>query len=247
MLNRLLATSVTTPDGTGDVYHSYTYTKTGAMASMDNISYTYDDLGRLIQETEGNITKEYGYDAAGNRISFVLKQGSNIIIDNSYTYDNMNRLITETTVTRDVTEITSYYYDYNGNQIYRGTEILEPVDGASTEGLGIYVSGQDADSGIATINEYDGLNRLIRTTVGDKTITYAYNGDGLRTEKTVNSATTKHIWDGNQIVLETDGTGIVKGRFIRGINLIYADDGAGSNHFQYLIDIFIYKAYNIIK
>ncbi|HHW30538.1 MAG TPA: hypothetical protein GXX20_02515 [Clostridiaceae bacterium] len=70
--------------------------------------------------------------------------------------------------------------------------------------------------------------------MGDKTITYAYNGDGLRTEKVVNDVITKHIWDGNQIVLERDGTGIVKGRFIRGINLICADDGADSNEKWYL-------------
>ena len=51
-------------------------------------------------------------------------------------------------------------------------------------------------------NEYDGFNRLTGVTSGVTTAAYTYDSDGLRTSKTVNGVTTKHVWDGDQIVLE---------------------------------------------
>ena len=40
----------------------------------------------------------------------------------------------------------------------------------------------------------------------------------------MNGVTTKHIWDGDQIALDLDGASAVKGKYIRGINLIAAED-----------------------
>ncbi len=80
-----------------------------------------------------------------------------------------------------------------------------------------------------TLYGYDGFNQLTKTTTGDATVTYTYNGDGLRTSKTVNGNTISHIWDGDQIALELDGAGAVANKYVRGINLIYSEDGAGAN------------------
>ena len=63
---------------------------------------------------------------------------------------------------------------------------------------------------------------------------YFYNSDGLRISKKVNGNTTNHVWDGDQMVLETDGAGNVTNKYIRGINLIYSEDsGANRRYFLY--------------
>ncbi|WP_133051143.1 RHS repeat-associated core domain-containing protein, partial [Ruminiclostridium hungatei] len=84
-----------------------------------------------------------------------------------------------------------------------------------------------------TINEYDGLNQLVKVTEGSNTYSYTYNWDGLRASKTVNGVTTNHIWDGDQMVLETDGAGNATEKYIRGINLIYSGEGANRRYFLY--------------
>ncbi|WP_133051129.1 RHS repeat-associated core domain-containing protein [Ruminiclostridium hungatei] len=70
---------------------------------------------------------------------------------------------------------------------------------------------------------------MIKTSTGDITAEYAYDGNGLRTSKNINGTVTNHIWDGSQIILETSGTGEVTSKYVRGINLIYYEDGTGAN------------------
>lgn len=70
--------------------------------------------------------------------------------------------------------------------------------------------------------------------IEDKSITYTYNADGLRTSKTVNGTVTTHIWDGNQIAIELGGTGTLINKYVRGVNLLYAENGSGANKKFYL-------------
>jgi len=70
-------------------------------------------------------------------------------------------------------------------------------------------------------------------TEGNNTYSYTYNWDGLRASKTVNGVTTNHIWDGDQMVLETDAAGNVTNKYVRGINLIYSGEGANRRYFLY--------------
>lgn len=199
--------------------------------------YVYDGHGRLRTEIEkqNDVTissVSYTYDDYNNRTSMTVAGESTT----TYAYDKNNRLITEIKVAGDVTEITRYSYDYNGNQIYKGTETLKPIAQGGTETFALYISGEDAGSEIATFNEYDGLNQLISTTIGEKSIDYAYNADGLRIGKVVNGNKTKHVWSGNQIVMELDGENAIIAQYIRGINLIVSIDGIGANRKYYLFN-----------
>ena len=64
-----------------------------------------------------------------------------------------------------------------------------------------------------------------------KTASYTYNGDGLRMSKTVDGKTTKHIWDGTDIVGDvTDGT-VTK--YIRGLQLISSNNGNNESFYTY--------------
>ena len=40
--------------------------------------------------------------------------------------------------------------------------------------------------------------------------TFTYNGDGQRVQKQDSTGTTKHVWDGQNILLETDGSNIIQ-------------------------------------
>ena len=61
-----------------------------------------------------------------------------------------------------------------------------------------------------TTNTWDGENRLVKVEHDDGTeVEYAYNGDGLRVEKVVDGVdTTKFIYDGNNVLQETDDVGV---------------------------------------
>jgi len=367
-LGRLISTSVTTSDGSGNASHSYSYVMTGMRKGMDGTTYLYDDLGRLLKETEGSIVKEYTYDAANNRKSFILKKGGNIVSSTTYTYDNMNRLyqvlennqlkaaysydengnrktltytngdstiydynlansltiltnkkgssilskydyeyylngnqakksentgkvtnytydglgrllsesvntgdaisytyddsnnrktmtvsgsspsvtsdeynlnnclVSETKTEGTSTYTTNYWYDNNGNQICKSTETIAPVIPSEAETYTAYVAGTNQQATEVTLNKYNGFNQLINTTSGDQIAVYTYNGDGLRTSKTVNGISTNHIWDGDQVAAEVNGAGTITGKYIRGINLLYGSDGAGANQKWYLFN-----------
>jgi YD repeat-containing protein len=121
--------------------YQYTYKLDGNQVSkIDNFGvstvYTYDDLGRLTNETESmptgaaNITdptvtsKSYTFDLANNRSGMVVNtvvtpQGGSPVIDEytvSYANNARNQLISETVQRAGSKEaVTSYLYDLNGN------------------------------------------------------------------------------------------------------------------------------------
>ena len=128
----------------------------------------------------------------------------------------------------EVTEITRYEYDYNGNMTYKGKETIKPEDIDSQETFDAYLAGSKKDSQLA-FYEYNGLNQLFRAMEEGKLIEYAYNAEGLRTNKTVNGVMTVHVWDGNNMVAELDEKGSLIAKYIRGINLIAADNYNGSS------------------
>nr|WP_281418891.1 hypothetical protein [Vallitalea pronyensis] len=128
-------------------------------------SYTYDDLSRLVTETNpGNITKAYTYDAANNRKTFVLKQNGVEKQSLSYTYDKLNRL---QEIKENGQTVATYGYDDNGNR----------------ESL-TYNAG-----GSSTAYQYNLANQLTQITnqkgpAAVSRFTYTYYPDGNRESKT---------------------------------------------------------------
>ena len=59
-----------------------------------------------------------------------------------------------------------------------------------------------------TTNTWDGESRVTKVALPSNIRnTFAYNGDGQRVQKQDNStSTTRHVWDGKNILLETDGS-----------------------------------------
>jgi RHS repeat-associated protein len=94
-----------------------------------------------------------------------------------------------------------------------------------------------------TTNTWDTENRLTRVTLPSGTVnTFTYNGDVQRVQKQDSIGTTKHIWDGQNIFLETDVNNVIQVTYTlepalygdiisqrrSGITSFYLFDGLGS-------------------
>ena len=82
-------------------------------------------------------------------------------------------------------------------------------------------------------NTFDGFNQLTateRVKAGEQTsIRFVYDGDGLRTQKTVKSSTqvTRYLYDRQYVILETDAEDALSVRYVRGINYISRTGATG--------------------
>jgi len=143
---------------------------------------------------------------------------------------------------------TSFRYDNNGNELRRSVEYIALYSKTNPKAYEAAVYNEDTTEPIhavveQTISQYDGFNRLKKTEIikgGVKTaVEYAYNGDGLRVEKTVrrsdkgNTAeTTSYLYDRQHVILETRGSESI--RYARGINYIARIDNTDKlSYFMY--------------
>ena len=62
-----------------------------------------------------------------------------------------------------------------------------------------------------TTNTWDGENRLTQVALPSAIVdSFTYNGDGQRVQKQDSTGTTNHIWDGQNIMLETNSSNIIQ-------------------------------------
>jgi RHS repeat-associated protein len=99
----------------------------------------------------------------------------------TYVYDNAN----QTRRSQDSTGITTYLFDASGN--------LGHSQNASNQ---------------RTTYTWDFENRLVKLALSSGTRnTFAYNGDGMRVQKQDSAGTSNFLWDLQNVLEETDGTG----------------------------------------
>ena len=223
-------TSLATQSGSSQLQsHSYQYYPDGNISEKqstvgtlsEQVSYQYDDAGRLIREQIGNDITAFTYDNYSNRAT--MTNGSTA---NTYTYDANNRLLKTVKTQNNIDEIINYIYDNNGNQIawYKGS--ISPSGGTSSLTLTDETDG--TDYGYYT---YDAFNRLSTYTNGVTNASYTYGADNLRQSKTVDGVTTNYVWNGSNMVLEENSTGINK-YYYGADGIAFADFNGTTNYYQ---------------
>ena len=222
-LGSLLEKKITTPENVETDIETYAYSKIGNRVSMANDDETtssiYDDLGRIITETTGNVVKNYTYDAASNLKTYKLTRASTIEINLSYEYDYKNRL---TTVKDSGTIVASYTYDNNNNLVtttangqitsyaYNLANMLTELDNkrqstsVSKYNYEYYTSGNQYKEismlDGTTTYVYDGLGRLKSETTPNEALSYQYNDNNNRKKLTAtgsNAYVVDYSYDAN--------------------------------------------------
>ena len=128
----------------------------------------------------------------------------------TYCYDAVNRLLSENR-TGDGSAETRYTYDADGNLL---TRTVSSADGIAS----------------ATY-QYDLLGQLVLSNEGGIQAAYAYNVQGIRTEKTTSNGWTQYLLDAGNVIGEQTDAGLVT--YLRGVNLILRTDSAGSSYYLF--------------
>ncbi len=214
---------------------TYTYYPTGALKSVTEdgttLTYTYDERGNMLRESDGTIFKNYVYNNANLRSYYQLVVGSTVCGAESYSYN----ILWQLQQVMFAGGLAYYTYDANGNRI--GEEIIpsgvdirthgqfytfdaanrvtsvrtDRYDQTNTlieqyaEHLIYNLDGtlaQEIDRNLGTtVYTYDGAGRLTGESKGTNSTTYAYDAANNRTSMTENGVTTSYTYDANNRLL----------------------------------------------
>ena len=158
------------------------------------LNYNMDRVGNRVSKIEQSGTHQYGCD----NIYQVIQATHPKIPNEQFRYDpvgnRVNAVVDAENCLFEDTEYT-YSYDLNGN-------LIQKVNKANGE---------------KTSYAYDWENRLIRVESPNLIAEYRYDPFGRRIEKNVNGDITRYFYDGANILLEYDGDGNVKSRYIQNL------------------------------
>jgi RHS repeat-associated protein len=147
------------------------------------VTWSYDKTYQLRNEQRSGSNSyniTYTYDPVGNRL--VLINGG---VLTTSTYDAANELRTSHAFSAGITTYTS---DAAGNLL----NSLSP-------------------SNQRTTNIWDFEDRLTQMSLPSAIVdTFTYNGDGQRVQKIDSTGTTNHVWDGQNILFETNASNIIQ-------------------------------------
>jgi YD repeat-containing protein len=131
----------------------------------------------------------------------------------SYTYDANGNRLTETFNSNT----TSYTYDDADQLISDGTNSCSYDQAGNLTAVG-------ADS-----YTWDWANRLSGATVGGNTVSYSYDGNGLKVSETTGAATTTYVYDqvSGLPLLVDDGTH----GYLHAGGLLFQIDGANNDDY----------------
>jgi RHS repeat-associated protein len=213
---------------------SYSYDAIGRRTSMTAngltpVNYQYDNASRLTQVAQGSNAVDLAYDASGRRISLSYPNGTGT----NYFYDNASRL---SEILHQgpsgVIEDLLYNYDAAGNRLSFSrtnpqADLPQAVQAAynaanqmtqfSTDTLTYDANGNLTFDGTNTYT-WNARNRLVQMSSGSLLANFIYDALGRRVRKTINGATTRYLYDGNDIVAEIQ-YGAISATYLRSLNI----------------------------
>ena len=236
--HRLTQMEHRTLDGSVLVQYGYTFDATGRRVGVEEqpgarVAYTYDLLGRLLQERRadpqtGVTTRAYTYDAVGNRLTQMLDG-----VLTTYRYDANHRLLQagETTYTADANGNVVQARDASGTTVY----VYDPEDRLRT----VTTPQRSAQY------RYDAHGLLVSAV-----------RDGVPTRYVVDTQLLSP-----QVLEEHDGAGAVVASYVYGLDRLrqarqgrlayYHPDGSGSTRFltapsAAITDTYTYEAFGTL-
>jgi RHS repeat-associated protein len=193
-------------------------------------TYTYDPASQVtnilhqLTASSTQINKaDYLYNNVGNRTSLTDRRGAQ-----AFGYDNLDRLTSASHPLLGTPQ--AFAYDPVGNRTTNGSQHNAgnqlTADASFTyqyDDNGNLTRKTITANGNYTQYTYDAENRLTKVeefTLGNPTpvatSTYRYDGLGRRIEKVANGQTKRYIYDGEDILLEYDGTNTLVARYTHG-------------------------------
>ena len=156
----------------GNVINSYVYSydsngnTTEVQTQNGTITYQYDELNQLVEETLTNgTTITYEYDSIGNRTKKIVDDGSTTETT-TYAYDEANQLIT--------VDGEAYTYDGNGNLTDNGNEKFTYNENNRL------IEVRDSSGSTIARYKYDHQGRRVSKTTPAETINYYYDRNSNR-------------------------------------------------------------------
>jgi RHS repeat-associated protein len=176
---------------------------TATSAPINQAAYAYNPVGNRTSLTDRRGAQAFGYDTLDR-----LTSASHPLLGTpqAFAYDAVGNRTTGGSVVNAGNQLTAdanygYQYDDNGN-LTRKTLLA---------------------TGNYTQYTYDPENRLTKVeefAAGNPTpaftSTYRYDGLGRRIEKVANGQTKRYIYDGEDILLEYDGSNVLQARYTHG-------------------------------
>ena len=245
-LTRLKFKTYTIPNTNSKINTSYSYvdwssTENRTTGTVRGIDYAYVTGGLSTHD------RWYTYDNVGN----ILTECSWISstskpVQESYTYDAKNQLVKHDSVSLNA--IYTYEYDLGGNikskTIYNkdsgATSTINYIYGNSAWGdeLTSYNGESIVYDKIGNPTSYRGWGmtwqgRQLTKAVKDKTVTFTYDSEGIRTGKSDGTNTTKYLLNGTQILAQKTGSTTLSFFYDQQGNRVGMADG--KNNFYYYI------------
>ncbi|MGE6666074.1 RHS repeat-associated core domain-containing protein [Paenibacillus xylanexedens] len=179
----------------------YEYSPGGLLLKEENKQYTYDTLKRLRSGAEPGRIVHYTYDPSGNLTSEQVGTSPT---------ENPGSLLTQ--------QQLHYTWD---NRLQRIGDYPVEMD---ANGNLLYAT----DGSTASAYEYDARNRLVKA----GKLKYRYNPQGDRIELAQRGQVTRYVMDDapelSRVLMELDGEGNVKARYVYGLGLIGREDADGT-------------------
>ena len=184
----------------------------GTVDAAFHREWTYDALNRVATRTAGTRRREYEYDA-------ISQLGVKRDLASSFGPLVCVNPLDPTTCSRELiwTEdsVATYSYDRVHNRTDNGATLQSTSNRYAT--FGGYTLGYDNEgnltsktaTGYSQTYTWNDLGQLASVTTNGTTVSYLYNGFGQRVKRAQGGAVTWSIYDGDDMLLELDGSGNV--------------------------------------
>ncbi len=212
-------------------------------APADDVTYEYDDRGRLITVThEDGATARYEWDPTSH-VTAVIVEAEGETARTEYEYDPMDRVVA---ITDPAGGRTTYSYTRGQRRpsaIARPNGVTTTIEySPSLRPTLIVHTGPDATELRRTVLRYDAACRLVEESSGDGRVTYDYDPSfGWLTEVTWRDSAgavvdfTRYGYDGmgNRTRVETMAGGVTRSTFDRDGRLTGRSGPAGATTYEY--------------